>query len=143
MNALAFHLPALAATEYTTEYTGLTPRFEATAAGIFAVGGGTDAGTELAPVLELGLATGEGTRQQRPRYLYAHGSGVDNLTASVETGAGDRYEYPVQTVRSQVARFVLGAGIRDNYLRVGITGDATLAVTSLSFETMASSNRRI
>jgi hypothetical protein len=145
MNTLVFHAEPKATTEYTTAFTGLSPRFEATTAGLFAVDplAESDAGTDIVPLVEFGLSLGEGSRQQRPRYLYVHGEGGDNLLAYTEAGNGERYDYSDKIARSQVTRFVLGAGLRDNYLRVGFTGAADLTVTQVSFETQPSGTRRI
>lgn len=145
MNTTVMNLETLAVTEYTTALTGVSGDYQATAAGVAKVGGTTDAGAVFPSSLTFGLTLGASSRLQRPRMLYAYHTGGAGLSATVEDSQGNVFEYENQQRTNRVARFALGRGIRDGYLKFGLKADGSEAFTldKVEFDTDASANRRI
>lgn len=145
MNTTVFNLENLAVTEYTTPFTGLSGDFEATAAGVYAVGGMLDDAAKIASSFAFGLSMKESSRQRRAKYLYVFGTGGVDMTTDVTDGRGDTYNYTAVQRHGRAARFVLGAGLRDNYLKFALNNPGTEALTvdRLEFETPESVNRRM
>lgn len=145
MNTTVFSLENLAVTEYTTPFTGISGDFESTAAGVYAVGGTTDDEEPIASSFAFGLSMMDSTRQRRAKYLYIHGTGGVDMTADVTDGRDNTYSYTAVQRHGRAARFVLGAGLRDSYLKFTINNPGTeaLAVDRLDFETPESVNRRM
>lgn len=144
MNTVVLHLGSLAVTEYTSPFTGLAGDLETTADGVYEVGGEDDDGVKIESAFSFGLSLKDG-RHQRARYLYAWLDGGVGMKASVTTSAGRRYEYSGTERHGRVQRFVFGAGIRDNYLQVGLRNarGASFTIDRLEAETSGSSTRRL
>ena len=145
MNTTVFNLETLAVTEYSTPFTGVSDDFECTADGLFKVGGNTDDGVAITPSFAFGMLILESTRLRRAKYLYVHGTGGLAMTATVTDGQGDTYSYDSLFRHGRAARFTLGAGIREGYLKVALrsAGDLPFIIDRLSFETPESVNRRL
>lgn len=145
MNTTVFNLENLAVTEYTPQYTGISGDYEATSAGVFKVGGILDVAAKIVSSFSFGLAMADSTRQRRARYLYAHGTGGVDMTTQVTDGKGNTYSYTAVQRHGRAARFVLGAGLRDPYLKFSLTNPGTEALTidRLDFEASESTNRRM
>jgi hypothetical protein len=146
MNTTVFNLDTLAVTEYTPALTGLSNTYEATTDGVLKVGGATDeGGAKVAASFTLGLTLSPSGKQRRPKYLYLHGDALKGATADVLDGKGGTYTYTALQRRAGVARFVLGGGIRDNYLdlTVRLSNVLPASVDRLEFETFDSTTRRM
>lgn len=146
MNTTVFNLSTLAVTEYTPAYTGLSGDIEALVDGVYRVGGNLDAATKIVSAFSFGLNTAEGsTKQQRPQYLYLHGTGLSGASTTIADGKGGSYLYTAQQVHDRATRFVLGKGIRDNYLKASVSFPGTTAVNldRAEFMTADSANRRM
>lgn len=142
MNTIAFHAENLAVTEYTPTFTGLSPNYAVIGGKLCSVAGTTDDTSAITPLVELGYSL-EGGRLQRARYMYALGDGGAALAVYVKQLNGTRYDYTTPQLTQRSTRFTLGGGLRDNYLQLGVTGDATMTLEQLSFETATSQQRRI
>ena len=145
MNTTVLNLETLAVTEYTTPFTGISDDFECTATGLFKVGGDTDDGVDFEPSFAFGLLLPESGRLRRTKYLYLHGTGDLGMTAMVTDGRGNAYSYDALFRHGRAARFTLGAGLRDGYLKVAVrsAGSAPFIIDRASFETAESTNRRL
>lgn len=145
MSTLCLNLGNLAVTEYSTDFTGLAGDTECTVDGVFLAGGETDNDARIPTLAEFGLLLGDGARRQRAQYVYVHGESSGNVKARVTDSRGNSYSYGSAAVHDRTRRFVLGRGIRDNYLKVALvgTGANVLAIDRIEFETAVSSNRRL
>jgi hypothetical protein len=145
MNTLVFNLDNLAVTEYTTPFTGLSGDFESTADGAFKVGGTLDDQAKIVSGFALGLALEASGKQHRAEYLYLHGTGTESASATILDGKGSSFKYTAQPRHAQVSRFVLGRGIRDNYLTVAMSlpGTKPVSIDRLEFEGPESATRRM
>ena len=145
MNTTVFNLENLAVTEYTTPFTGISGDFEATADGVYVVGGVLDDAAKIVSSFGFGLSLTDSTRQRRAKYLYIHGTGGVDMTTDVTDGRDNTYSYTAVQRHGRAARFVLGAGLRDSYLKFTVNNPGTeaLAVDRLDFETPESVNRRM
>lgn len=145
MNTTVFNLETLAVTEYTTLFTGVSDDFECTATGLFKVEGDTDDGVQFTPSFALGLLIPESTRLRRAKYLYLHGTGDLGMTATITDAQGVSHSYDSLFRHGRAARFTLGAGIREGYLKVSLqsAGSAPFIIDRIAFETPESVNRRL
>ena len=145
MNTTVLNLENLAVTEYTTPFTGVSGDFETTADGVYVVGGVLDDTTNIVSSFGFGLSLADSTRQRRTKYLYIHGTGGIDMTTDVSDGRDNTYSYTAVQRHGRAARFVLGAGLRDSYLKFAINNPGTeaLSVDRLDFETPESVNRRM
>lgn len=150
MNTLVMNLDNLAVTEYTSQLTGISGDYEAMADGVFLVGGIRDVNAantsaKIVSSFSFGLALTESARQRRAKYLYLHGTGGVDMTTTVTDGKANAYTYTAVQRHGRAARFVLGGGLRDNYLKFSVTNPGTeaLSIDRLEFETPESTNRRM
>lgn len=145
MNTTVFNLESLAVTEYSTLFTGISNDFECTATGLFKVEGDTDDGVAFTPSFSFGMLISESTRLRRAKYLYLHGTGGLGMAATVTDGQGVSYSYDSLFRHGRAARFTLGAGIRQGYLKVALqsAGDLPFIIDRISIETPESVNRRL
>ena len=146
MNTTVLNLDTLAVTEYTPVLTGLSNTYEATADGVLKVGGATDEGSaKVAASFTLGLTLSPSGKQRRPKYLYLQGSNLGGATAVVTDNKGGSYTYTALQRHAGAARFVLGGGIRDNYLNltVRLLNALPVSIDRLEFETFDSTTRRM
>ncbi len=145
MNTLVLNLENLAATEYTTPFTGLAGNYEATATGVYAAGGTEDDGVAFASGISFGMKLTGSARKQHPRYLYIYHTGEPVLTATITDSGGVSHSYDEAHRTDRAGRFTLGRGFRDNYLAVGLTSDGSdaFAIDKIEFDADVSANRRI
>lgn len=121
MTTLVFHSSSLGVTEYDAAFTGLAGDFEALADGVYQVGGLADdvaVGLDVPIVSTFAIgptAEKPGTKQV-PRYAYLHADTDAVMRCVVTDSQGNTYPYGASFVSQRVQRFVLGRGIRDNYL---------------------------
>lgn len=144
MNTIVLHTDSLAVTEYSTEFTGLSGDYEATADGLYQVGGVLDDETSIPITATFGMPLTAGMKRQRAEYLYVFGTGVRGLRASVIT-TDKTYTYSGYERHDRAVRFELGKGIRDNYLQFRLTsaGAEAVAIDSVDFRTIESATRRL
>lgn len=145
MNTIVLHTDSLAVTEYSTEFTGLGGDYEATVDGLFRVDGLLDDEALVPTVATFGMPLMASQKRQRPEYLYAFGTGMKGMKAQVLTSDGDTYRYNGFERHDRSLRFVLGRGIRDNYLQFKLTttGVESLALDGVDFMTVESNTRRL
>lgn len=145
MNTIVLHTDSLAVTEYSTPYTGLGGDYAATADGLFKVGGLQDGTTPVPTVATFGMPLTAAMKRQRAEYLYVFGSGLKGLRTTVITSDDKTYQYTGFERHDRALRFVLGRGIRDNYLQFKLTsaGAEAMAIDSADFVTVESSSRRL
>lgn len=145
MNTIVLNLETLAVTEHDHALTGVAGEYQATVTGVEKAEGSADDGVAITSALTFGLNLSANAKLQRPRFLYAHHSGGAGLSATVEDSQGNAYEYAAQQRTLRTARFALGRGIRDGYLKFGLnnTGDEPFTLDRVEFDTDVSANRRI
>lgn len=145
MNTIVLNLETLAVTEHDRALTGVAGEYQATATGVEKAEGSADGVAPITSTLTFGLNLSASAKLQRPRFLYAHHSGGAGLSATVEDSQGNAYEYASQQRNMRTARFALGRGIRDGYLKFGLnnTGDEPFTLDRVEFDTDVSTNRRI
>lgn len=145
MNTIVLNLETLAVTEHDRALTGVAGEYQATVTGVEKAEGSADDGAVITSALTFGLNLSASTKLQRPRFLYAHHSGGAGLSATVEDSQGNAYEYTAQQRNMRTARFALGRGIRDGYLKFGLNaaGDEPFTLDRVEFDTDISTNRRI
>lgn len=144
MNTLVLNLETLAASEYTVPFTGLAGDFESTSAGLFEVGGALDAGAKIPLRVTFGTQLDSASRRQRAKYLYVYGENIEDLQTTVSDTRGNEYTY-FSAQHDNAARFILGAGIRDNYLTFDLqrASASGMVVDRIEFEPVLSGTRRM
>lgn len=146
MSTIVLHCDSLAVTEYETDFTGLAGDYEATASGVHRVGGALDGTTQIASTVAFGLSLAdEKGRQQRPRQVVVHGTGLDDLRVRVTDTEDASYSYEATQIHRRAARFKLGKGLRDNYLQISLLweGDAAFVVDRVEFDPIIAQQRRL
>lgn len=145
MNTIVLNLENLGVTEYSGAFTGLAGDFETLSAGLALVGGLKDDAALVVPSVTFSMALEANGRRLTPHYVYVFGQGADEAAATVTTSAGVAHSYRSSMVHDRAVRFVLGKGLRDNYLQLKIagTGRAALSIDQLEFVTTQSDHRRL
>ena len=72
---LVLHTDSLAVTEYSTPFTGLAGNYEATADGLFSVGGTQDDSVNIPVTATFGMPLTGSMNRQRAQYLYVMAPG--------------------------------------------------------------------
>lgn len=144
MNTLVMNLQNLAVTEHTVPRTGLAGTLETSDDGVFLAGGDSDDGAKVTVSFELGAPLGTNSFRQRPRYLYLFGLNLGDAVVEASDTRGTSYQYYGST-HDRATRFVLGRGLRDNYLFVKVQRGGTKGtiIDRLEFEADASTTRRM
>ena len=145
MSTIVLHCDSLAVTEYETDFTGLAGDYEATADGVHLVGGALDGTTQIASTVAFGLSLAdERGRQQRPRQVVVHGTGLDDLSVRVTDTEEVSYSYDATQIHRRAARFKLGKGLRDNYLQISLLWEAAaFVVDRVEFDPIIAQQRRL
>jgi hypothetical protein len=104
-----------AVSEHTTPFAALSSGHAVSAAGLFALGGGTDAGAAISGQLAAPerLVDNSGRTRTAMAYFSMEGAGQANVT--VRTRSGD-WSYPMAVRPRGVSRAVFGRGIWENYV---------------------------
>lgn len=132
-----------------TEYTGfgfqsITPTHAGSAAGLFQLGGDTDAGAPIvANVLTGKQLWGESLKKFIEMvYFSLKGSGTSRMTVVGESAAYS-YDFPVRP--SGQSRSKPGGGIRENYLAFGYSNKdgANFQLDRIEVLVRESKNRRV
>lgn len=147
MSTIVFHSSSLGVTEYSGVYTGLAGDFEALADGVYQVGGAFDATIAVAtvPILSgfsMGPASTEKSTKQVPRYAYVQANTASVLRCTVTDSQGNAYPYDAAFVSQRMQRFVLGRGIRDNYLGFAFSNPDALPFRIDSIETVTNQSKQ-
>lgn len=142
MNTLVMNLTTLGVTEYDAACTGISGDFEASSEGLFKLAETPD---PRRASWAFGLQLEKEGRQQRPKYLYLFGQGLDGIEADVADTRGNTYTYPLNMRHDNVGRIQFGQGIRDNYLQVTVARESTepLLIDRLELDMLTSSTRRL
>lgn len=132
-----------AVTDYDWALQSITPTHAGAAAGLFALGGDTDAGAAIAARWKLPL-TQMGTNVRKALdtcFLAIRSSGRGKL---IVQGEANTWEYPFDVRANGVSRADPGAGIRENFLAVGYANVAgvTFRIDSVEIPVIASKARR-
>lgn len=107
-----------AVSEYDLAFQSITPTHAGDAAGLFALGGDTDAGLPIVAAVATGKQLWSGALKKTAQAVYfsLKGSGTSALTVA---GEGASYSYPFAVLPTGQSRSVPGKGIRENYLAFG------------------------
>lgn len=119
MNTIAFNTLTGAVTEYTGfGFQSITPTHAGSAAGLFTLGGDTDAGQPIVAQVTTGKQLWGGSLKKTAQMVYfsLKGEGTSTLTVAGESAAYS-YSFPVRATGE--SRCKPGQGIRENYLAFG------------------------
>lgn len=141
MTAIVLNTATGAVTEYDWSFQSLTPDVAGSASGLFALGGGTDAGAAIAGELLTGKPGGETLQAIGNVFVAGSGEGAGVL---IVEGKDDQWEYPVAARSSGVARATPGRGIRESYLAFGYrnVAGADFRIDRIDIELTPSKTRR-
>lgn len=116
MTAIVMNTGNGAVTEYDWAFQSMTPALAGSAAGLFTLGGATDAGAPITGELRSGKPGGDVVQVLGAAYVAGSSEGAGVL---IVEGLDDEWEYPVAARTSGVARAKPGKGIRESYLGFG------------------------
>jgi hypothetical protein len=112
-----------AVSEHALPFKSITANFAASDAGLFALGGDTDAGA----VIDAELATPEvlvgGSGRTRTAMAYFSMEGAGQATVTVRSRGGN-WPYPMTMRPRGVSRAVFGRGIWENYIGLAFANTA-------------------
>jgi hypothetical protein len=115
MTTIAMNTQTGAVSEHTIPFAELTARFACSAAGLFELGGNTDAGAAIAASFKTPSVLVDESAKNRlsDAYLSMEGAGRGVLTVH---GKSAQWAYQFEVLPAGVSRVPLGRGIRENYL---------------------------
>ena len=144
MNTLVMNLQNLAVTEHTAARTGMSGALDTSDSGVYLTGGTADDGGRIYTTFSLGTPLNGDSTRQRARRLYLYGSGLSTAIAHVSDSKGASYQYAGGT-HDRATRFLLGRGLRDNYLAVKVSqlSAAATVIDRLEFEADTAASRRM
>jgi hypothetical protein len=104
-----------AVSEHTTPFAQVTANFAASAAGLFALGGNTDAGAAIDATFATPrvLLDGSGRTRTSMAYFSMEGEGQGEVTVRARSAS---WSYPLIVRPRGVSRAVFGRGIWENYV---------------------------
>ena len=145
MSTIVLHCDSLAVTEYADDFTGLAGDYEATAAGVHRVGGALDGTAKIASTVAFGLSLADAqARQQRPRQVVVHGTGLEALIVRVTDTEDGSHSYEAKQIHKRAARVKLGKGLRDNYLQISLlSADPAFVIDRVEFDPIIAKQRRL
>lgn len=120
MDAIVCNTLNGAVTQYTRHaFQSITPTHAGDAAGLYALGGDTDAGLPIVARLHLPSTLRESTLKKLMdmAYLSMHGAGTAEFTVF---GKAEDWTYSFPLRDSGQTRCVVGRGIRENYVGFGL-----------------------
>lgn len=123
MTTIVLNTLKLAVTEYDWEFQSLTPTHAGDAAGLYTLGGDTDAGEAIAAEVRGGRSLLGSERKKAVPDLYYALRGAGEGTAVVEGDSGV-YTYDFAVRATGVSRAAPGRGISENYLALGYRNKA-------------------
>lgn len=104
-----------AVTEYDWAFQSVTPGHAGDAAGLYALGGDTDAGQPIVATITTGTKHWGSTLKKFVAAVYFSMRGVGRGALTVHCAAAS-YTYPFPVRASGESRAIPGRGIRENYL---------------------------
>jgi hypothetical protein len=146
MNTVVFHSSSLGVTEYAYAVRGLAAEFECDDDGVHTTEGTVDEGpTPIVGRFSLGLAADASGLKRMPQSAYIAADGTASFSCTVTSSAAGSYTYPQQFLSQRMRRFVLGRGVRDNYLGFAFSNPAggAFRVDMLEVLDQASPQRKI
>lgn len=146
MNAIIVNTLTGAASEYTRhDFQSITPTHGGNAAGLYALGGDSDAGLPIVAQLHLPATLRENTLKQQIAMVYLSMRGQGQAEFAVYGPGPQPWRYPFPLRDSGQTRCPVGKGIRENYLGFGLSNPAGQAFTLDRVEvlTAASKTRRV
>ena len=145
MNTIVCNTLTGAVSEYDwPAWQSITPTHAGSAAGLYALGGETDAGQPIVAHLRLPATLRESTLKQSIQMVYLSMRGCGCACFTVH-GAREAWRYSFPLRASGQTRCPVGRGIRENYLGFGLSNPAGQAFTLDRVEilTAASKTRRV
>jgi hypothetical protein len=130
-----------AVTEYTWSFQSLTDALAASPAGLFTLGGDTDAGAPIVGEFRAGTPGG-GPVQNVAKVYVGMDSPADGVL--IVQGRNEAWEYPLQRRDSGVPAARPGRGIRESYLGFGFrnTAGAAFRIDSIEADVIPLTPRR-
>lgn len=116
MTTIVLNTTNAAVTEYDWNFASLSAHHAADAAGLYALGGNTDAGAPIAASFLTGQQGGGKKLGLGSVYVAVEGTGGGELLVAAPGGS---WAYPVTVRASGVSRAKPGRGISENYLALG------------------------
>lgn len=144
MNTIAVNTSSGAVTEYDWAFTSLSANHAASDAGVFALGGGTDAGTPIASRVMTGRTLQGDGRQKLLDTVFFGMQGEGQGTLLVAGEGAPEYQYPFIVRAKGESRAQPGRGIKENYLAVGFANvdGADFSIDSIEAPMATSKTRR-
>lgn len=141
MTAIVCNTATGAVTEYDWAFQSLTDTHAASPAGLFTLGGDTDAGAAITGEIRAG--TPGGGPVQAVRVVFVAKEGPGNGTLIVQ-GRSASWEYPAIDRDSDVMAVSPGRGISESYLGFGYRNvdGAAFRIDRIDADVIASKNRR-
>jgi hypothetical protein len=145
MNTIAMNTLTGSVSEYTGfGFQSITPTHAGSAAGLFTLGGDTDAGLPIVAAVTTGKQLWGGTLKKTPQMVYfaLKGSGTSTMTV---TGERASHSYPFPVRPDGQSRSKPGLGIRENYLAFGYsnTDGAAFQLDRIEVLVAESKTRRV
>lgn len=132
-----------AVSEYDTAFHSITPTHAGDAAGLFALGGDSDAGAPIVAEVQTPKTIQASTLKKslEAAYLSMRGTGSAELRV---IGQALQWAYPFAAQANGVSRCKLGRGIRENYLGFGFSnpGGEYFQIDRIEIAMAGSKNRR-
>lgn len=141
MTTIVMNTATGAVSEYDWEFQSISPDYAANDTGLFALGGDTDAGAEIASHVLGGKPGGEKMLSLGNVFLAVKGPGVGSL---IVEGMSDTWEYPVVPRSSGVSCAKPGKGISESRLALGYrnVGGADFRLDRIDAEVNEAKTRR-
>jgi hypothetical protein len=145
MNTIAMNTLTGSVSEYTGfGFQSITPTHAGSAAGLFTLGGDTDAGQPIVAQVTTGKQLWGGTLKKTAQMVYfaLKGSGTSTMTV---TGERASHSYPFPVRPDGQSRSKPGLGIRENYLAFGYsnTDGAAFQLDRIEVLVAESKTRRV
>jgi len=145
MNTIAMNTLTGSVSEYTGfGFQSITPTHAGSAAGLFTLGGDTDAGLPIVAAVTTGKQLWGGTLKKTAQMVYfaLKGSGTSTMTV---TGERASHSYPFPVRPDGQSRSKPGLGIRENYLAFGYsnTDGAAFQLDRIEVLVAESKTRRV
>ena len=143
MNAIAMNTLTGAVSEYDFAFHSITPTHAGDVAGLFALGGNTDAGLPIVAEVQTPKTLQASTLKKSLEAAYLAMQGTGSAEVRV-IGQAQQWAYPFAVQADGVSRCKLGRGIRENYLGFGFGNPdgADFQIDRIEIVMAGSKNRR-
>jgi hypothetical protein len=141
MTTIVLNTATGAVTEYDWEFPAISPGHAGSPAGLFALGGNTDAGEPIGSEFRGGTPGGKQVQTIGPVFVAQDGDANGVL---IVQGRIDSWEYPLQVRGKGVSAAKPGLGILESYLGLGYrnVGGADFHIERFDTDITASKTRR-